>query len=90
MSLKVTHALINGALSGSLANVEFEKHPVFGVMMPKNIEGVPNDVLNPRNTWTDKTAYDASAIKLAEAFKKNFQIFEKETASEIIEAAPSC
>lgn len=90
MSLKVTRALINGALNGSLEQVKFEKHPVFGVLMPTDLDGVPNEVLNPRDTWTDKNAYDESAKKLAEAFKENFKIFEKETAAEIVEAAPSC
>lgn len=90
MSLKVTRGLINAALNGSLTEVKFEKHPVFGVMMPMNVDGVPNEVLNPRNTWADKNAYDVSAKKLAEAFKENFKIFEKETAAEIIKAAPVC
>jgi len=89
MSLKVTRALINGALNGSLEKVKFEKHPIFGILMPTDLDGVPNEVLNPRNTWTDKNAYDVSAKKLAEAFKENFKIFEKETAPEIVEAAPS-
>ena len=90
MSLKVTRALINAALNGSLVNVKYEKHPVFGVMMPMDLDGVSNHVLNPRNTWRDKEAYDASAVKLAEAFKSNFTIFEKETATSIVKAAPLC
>jgi len=90
MSLKVTRALINAALSGSLAQVSFVKHPVFGIMVPTELEGVDSNVLNPRNTWEDKDAYDATAKKLAEAFKANFKIFEKDTAKEIVEAAPVC
>ena len=90
MSLKVTRTLINEALSGNLEKGNFDKHPVFGVMMPTNLEGVPNEVLNPRNTWADKDAYDTSAKKLAAAFKNNFKQFEKETAEEIIQAAPVC
>lgn len=90
MSLKVTRALINAALNGSLEHVQYEKHPVFGVMMPMDLEGVPNNVLNPRNTWEDKEAYDISAKKLAASFRNNFEKFEKETAAEIIEAAPVC
>ena len=90
MSLKVTRALINAALSGSLAEVTFEKHPVFGVMVPTELEGVETQVLNPRNTWADKDAYDATAKKLAAAFKENFKKFEAETAEEIVAAAPVC
>lgn len=90
MSLKITRALINAALSGDLEKGTFEKHPVFGVMMPTALNGVPSEVLNPKNTWGDKEAYDFSAKKLAAAFKENFKQFEKETANEIIQAAPVC
>lgn len=88
MSLKVTRALINAALDGSLADADFVKHPIFGVLMPQNIEGVPNNILNPKNTWENKEAYDATAKKLANAFKENFKQFEAETAKEIVAAAP--
>ena len=54
------------------------------------LDGVPDHVLNPRNTWKDKEAYDASAVKLAESFKNNFRIFEKETDKAIVKAAPLC
>lgn len=90
MSLKVTRALINAALSGSLTQVSFEKHPIFGVMVPTELEGVDKQVLNPRNTWADKEAYDTTAKKLAAAFKENFKKFEAETADEIVAAAPVC
>jgi phosphoenolpyruvate carboxykinase (ATP) len=89
MSLKVTRALINAALNGSLEQVNFEKHPIFGVMMPTSLEGVASEVLNPRNTWEDKAAYDATAKKLAAAFQENFKKFEQATAKEILEAAPT-
>lgn len=88
MSLKVTRALINAALDGSLANAEFKKHPIFGVLVPNNIEGVPNNILNPSDTWADKEAYNATAKKLANAFQENFKQFEAETAKEIVDAAP--
>lgn len=88
MSLKITRGLINAALSGELAKVNFEQHPIFGVMMPTHIDAVPDNVLNPRDTWSDKEAYDESALKLAKAFKENFKKFEAETANEIVEAAP--
>ena len=90
MSLKVTRALINAALSGSLEKVDFIEHPVFGVLMPSQLEDVSSEVLNPRNTWTDKAAYDVTALKLAQAFQENFKKFEATTAKEIIEAAPVC
>lgn len=88
MSLKVTRALINAALDGSLADAEFKKHPIFGVLVPSNIDGVPNNILNPSDAWADKEAYNTTAKKLANAFQENFKQFEAETAKEIVDAAP--
>lgn len=88
MSLKITRALINAALDGKLGDVEFVKHPVFGVSMPISCPDVPSEVLNPRETWSDKSAYDKKARELAAAFSENFKKFESQTAKEILEAAP--
>jgi len=72
ISIGHTRALLDAALEGALENVEFEEHPVFGLKMPKSCPGVPAEILNPRNTWTDKAAYDAAAEKLRAMFQKNF------------------
>jgi len=88
MSLPHTRALITAALSGALDKVEYESHPVFGVHMPTQCPGVPDSILNPRNTWTDKDAYDTKTAELADAFNKNFKKFENKAAADIINAAP--
>jgi phosphoenolpyruvate carboxykinase (ATP) len=88
MSLKITRALINSALDGKLDNVSYQNHPVFGVAIPAECEGVPSEVLNPRDTWADKAAYDQKAKELATAFAENFKKFEAQTAKEIVDAAP--
>lgn len=75
MSLKHTRALLNAALDGSLSNVEFESDSVFGLSIPKSCEGVPGEILNPRNTWSDAAAYDAKAHHLNELFQNNFKKF---------------
>jgi phosphoenolpyruvate carboxykinase (ATP) len=62
-------------LSGELHDTPTVVDPVFGLSMPTSCEGVPADVLDPRNTWSDKAAYDAQAKKLAEMFRKNFEKF---------------
>ena len=72
ISIKHTRAMLNAALDGSLDNVETEAHPTLGLRMPKSCPGVPAEVLNPRNTWDDKSAYDAAADKLKAMFRKNF------------------
>lgn len=88
MSLKYTRALITAALNGDLKNVSFEKHDIFGVSMPTECNGVPADILNPRNTWKDKEAYDQKANHLAAAFNKNFEKFAEQANKEILDGAP--
>ncbi len=73
MSIKDTRACINGILNGSINDAEFETLPVFNLQIPKALEGVAdNTVLNPRNTWEDKIAYDEQLRKLAAMFIENF------------------
>ena len=88
MSLPHTRALITAALSGELNNVAYENHPVFGVVMPTSCPNVPDDILNPRNVWSDKNAYDQKANELAAAFTKNFEKYASKAEPEILNAAP--
>src|SRR5205085_1666628 len=61
MKLGYTRAMITAAINGQLDKVEYEAHPVFGVLMPKECPNVPSVILTPRETWTDKEAYDKKA-----------------------------
>jgi phosphoenolpyruvate carboxykinase (ATP) len=88
MKLSYTRAMITAALNGSLNKVGFEAHPVFGYMMPSACPNVPAELLNPRNTWADKSAYDAQANKLANMFVSNFEQFAAGVDAEILAAAP--
>jgi phosphoenolpyruvate carboxykinase (ATP) len=88
MSLKYTRAMITAALEGDLGQVAFESHPVFGVNMPKSCPNVPDEILNPRNTWSDKAAYDAKANQLAEAFVQNFEKYKAGASASILSGAP--
>lgn len=88
MKLSYTRAMITAALNGELDTVEFEVHPVFGMMMPKRCPNVPVTVLNPRYTWADREAYDAAAKKLAEQFVNNFSKYADGVSDEILAAAP--
>jgi phosphoenolpyruvate carboxykinase (ATP) len=85
MSIAHTRAMVNAALDGSLAGATFVKEPFFGLSIPTAVPGVPNDVLDPRNAWADKTAYDAQAKKLVGLFFNNFKKFEAQ-ASEGVRA----
>ncbi len=75
MKLSHTRAMITAAFNGELNAVAFETDPVFGLSIPTSCPGVPTEILNPRNTWADKAAYDAQAEKLADMFKANFEKF---------------
>jgi phosphoenolpyruvate carboxykinase (ATP) len=72
ISIKHTRALLDAALSGALDAVETTVHPIFALKMPRSCPGVPPEILDPRNTWSDKAAYDAAATKLRDMFRKNF------------------
>jgi phosphoenolpyruvate carboxykinase (ATP) len=80
--------MLSEAIAGNLDNVEFATDPVFGVEVPTQLDGVPTEVLVPRNTWADKEAYDIKAKKLAEMFIKNFEQFSDEASDELLAAAP--
>ncbi len=88
MKLKYTRAMITAALEGHLNNTTFEYHPVFGVSIPKVCPGVPDEVLNPRNTWADKNAYDEKAKYLGNLFRKNFEKYADGVSAEVLAAAP--
>jgi phosphoenolpyruvate carboxykinase (ATP) len=75
-SLKYTRAMVTAMLSGKLDKVPTRVHPVFGLHMPTEVPTVPDNVLDPRNTWKDKAAYDAQAVKLAKLFRENDAKFE--------------
>ncbi len=89
MKLSYTRAMITAALNGELNDVDFEAHPVFGMLMPTSCPNVPTEILNPRNTWADKTAYDATAQNLAQQFIKNFTKYAAGVNEEILAAAPT-
>jgi len=76
MSLPYTRAMVNALVEGKLADVEFEIEPSFGFTIPKSVPGVPSELLNPRNSWKDKTAYDKMAADLSARFAKNFEQFD--------------
>ncbi len=88
IKLKFTRALITAALDGSLANEKFETLSVFNLQMPIHCPNVPQEILNPKNTWTDKNSFHETLNKLATQFVKNFEQYANGTSSEILLAAP--
>ena len=88
MKLKYTREMITAALNGELENVEFINHNVFGIAIPQSCPNVPDEILNPRNTWSDKDLYDEKAVELGQKFKANFKKFEEFANAEIMAGAP--
>ena len=77
MKLSHTRTMVQALLRGDLHSAATKTDPRFGLAVPAHIAGVPNEVLEPRNTWSDGAAYDAQAHKLAGMFRENFAKFEK-------------
>ena len=88
MAIHHTRAIVNAALDGKLDGVATETDPIFGLEVPTECPGVPADVLNPRNTWTDAEAYDAQARKLAGLFQENFAKYADDLPDAVKAAGP--
>lgn len=87
--LKYTRRMLDAAISGELNNSEFTTEPYFNLKVPTFVEGVPSEVLLPRNTWEDKNAYDQKAKELATMFVKNFEKFADQASKEILDGGPN-
>lgn len=85
ISLKYTRSLITAAMTNKLDNVVFEKMEGFDLEIPTSCDMVPSSILNPRNTWDDKNAYDVKASQLAQLFQNNFKKFSDQS-SELLKA----
>lgn len=88
IKLAYTRAMVTAATGGKLDNVKCELDPVFNVYIPTECPDVPAEVLQPRNTWADKEAYDRQARQLAGLFAKNFEKFKENMPAEIGHAGP--
>lgn len=89
MPIKDTRALLHAALDGSLNTAPMRIDENFGFEVPIEVTGVDNRILNPRDTWADKAAYDAKARHLVGLFIKNFEIFASHVDDSVIAAAPT-
>jgi phosphoenolpyruvate carboxykinase (ATP) len=88
MEIAYTRALLNAALRGDLEKVEMRPDPVFDFQVPSEAPGVPKEILNPRNTWSNPADYDAQSKKLALLFHENFEQFKDQTPKKVFEAGP--
>jgi phosphoenolpyruvate carboxykinase (ATP) len=88
ISIKHTRALLNAALEGKLDKVPMRIDPTFGFEVPTECEGVPSEILDPRENWADKDAYDQKAKDLASRFVENFKEFDAAQIQEILDGGP--
>jgi phosphoenolpyruvate carboxykinase (ATP) len=88
MPIKETRALLVGVLSGSLHKAPMTKDAIFGFSVPSKVAGVDENILTPRDTWVDPSAYDAKAKILAGMFAENFRIFESHVSEAVRAAGP--
>lgn len=88
MKLSYTRAMITAVLDDQLDGIDFSRHPVFGMEIPATCPGVPDHLLDPRNTWSDPKAYDLKARKLAQQFIDNFDKYASGVSASILAAAP--
>jgi phosphoenolpyruvate carboxykinase (ATP) len=89
MPIAVSRRIVNAAISGELAQVEFETDPIFGFQIPKALPGIDSSVLKMRNTWQDKAAYDAQERKLAGMFLENFKKYADKVSEAVRSAGPN-
>jgi phosphoenolpyruvate carboxykinase (ATP) len=89
MKLGYTRAMITAALTGQLHAAAFRPHPVFGVLVPAAVSGVPAEILDPRTTWASPEAYDRTAAALAQQFVSNFEKYAAFANAEMMAGAPN-
>jgi phosphoenolpyruvate carboxykinase (ATP) len=86
--LKFTRAIIDAIHNGELDKAEYEETEIFKLQIPKNITGVPSEILNPQNSWKDKNEFKQNLRKLAEEFVLNFDKFTNEKSTRFISGGP--
>lgn len=88
MKLAYTRRMVSAILSGELEKAETTAEPFFNLAIPNSIDDVPSEILNPRQTWADPSAYDAQAQKLVNMFVKNFEQFADGVTADVLQAGP--
>jgi phosphoenolpyruvate carboxykinase (ATP) len=88
MKLSYTRAMLRAALRGELGQVPYDSDPIFGLQVPRSCPGVPDALLNPRNTWSDPAEFDSRARHLASLFQQNFAHFTAQASEAVRQAGP--
>ena len=89
--LKYTCAIVDAIHDGSLnalPDEEYDTFDTFGLRIPKRVNNVPDEVLDPRKAWPDQAALQKEIRKLAGMFGRAFQTFEKQVSDDVRNAGP--
>ncbi|KAI7057058.1 Phosphoenolpyruvate carboxykinase, partial [Hortaea werneckii] len=86
--LKYTRAILDAIHSGELAKVDYETYDVFNLSVPKTCTGVPDELLNPKKSWTGTADFTGEVTKLGQLFQDNFKKYADEATPEVINAGP--
>ena len=88
-SIKATRAIIDSILDGSIDSAETTVLPLFNLESPTNVDGVEGDILDPRDTYTDKEEWNSKAVDLAKRFVNNFDKFtDTDNGKSLVDAGP--
>jgi len=88
MRIPWTRRLLHAALDGELEKVPFTTDPIFNLAVPSKVTDIPEEILIPKKTWADESAYQAQALKLARLFHENFERYSSLLSEEVRRAAP--
>lgn len=88
MNLGLTRKIIDAIHDGTLNGIEYQNLDVFNLQVPTRVPGVPDNVLMPKNTWSNKQDYDETIRKLGVMFQKNFAKFESKASPQVLAAGP--
>ncbi|GBL50287.1 Protein kinase C-like 1 [Candidozyma auris] len=88
--LKYTRAILDAIHNGSLSKVEYEEFPVFNLHVPKTCPGVPSELLNPINAWSEgEASFKKEISSLAGKFVENFKKYADQATPEVQAAGPT-
>lgn len=85
-SIDTTRTIIRAIQSGELKQACYEHLTCMNLTIPTAVKGVDSQLLNPRNCWSDRDAYDNKASELAQLFTNNIQKFQPH--KDVLRAGP--
>lgn len=88
MRIPWTRRLLHAALDGELDQAQFDIDPIFNLSIPRHVAEIPDEILQPQNTWADRQSYAVQATRLARLFHENFKPYSSLLSEEVRRAAP--